>query len=120
MPTVAPIQNNFTGGEFGPDLQARSDSDRYKTALAKCENFIPKIQGSITRRSGSKFVAPTKATTATRLMPFRFSATQSYILEWGENYVRFFKDHGQILKLAVPYEVFTLYSASHVFELYHA
>ena len=32
----------------------------------------------------------------TRLIPFEFSTTQTYILEFGDQYIRFFKDKGQI------------------------
>ena len=32
----------------------------------------------------------------TRLIPFEFNVTQAYILEFGNNYIRFYKDDGQI------------------------
>ena len=81
MPTVAPIQNNFTGGEFSPLVHARSDVDRYKTGARKVENFIPSIQGSLLRRPATQFVAEVKdSSKKVRLIKFQFSTTQSYIL----------------------------------------
>ena len=50
------------------------------------------------RRSGTQFVAEVKdSTKETRLIPFEFSTTQTYILEFGNQYIRFYKDNGQIL-----------------------
>jgi hypothetical protein len=102
-PEVAPIQGNFGGGEFSPLVHGRVDSDRYATGLETCYNWIPTIQGGLIRRSGTRFVAESNNATPTivRLVSFEYSTSQAYILEFGENYVRFFKDNGQILKLGV-------------------
>lgn len=93
---VSPLQSNFGGGEFSPLIYGRVDSDRYKTGLATCLNFIPTIQGGLTRRPGSKFVARTKDNGVATLQEFEFSTTQAYILEFGNTYIRFYKDHGLI------------------------
>ena len=34
----------------------------------------------------------------TRLIPFEFSTTQTYMMEFGNQYIRFYKDNGQILE----------------------
>jgi hypothetical protein len=55
--------------------------------------------GSAARRSGTQFVAEVKNSAAkTRLIPFEFSTTQTYMLEFGNQYIRFYKDNGQILE----------------------
>lgn len=119
MPTVAPIQNNFTGGEFSPLVHARSDVDRYKTGARKMENFIPSIQGSLLRRPATQFVAEVKdSSKKVRLIKFQFSTTQSYILEMGEYYIRFFKDHGQVQTAPnVPYEIPSPYTEDEIFDV---
>lgn len=97
MPKVSPIQSNFNGGEISPLLYGRVDSPRYKDCLAICENYLPLIQGPITRRPGSMFVFPVKdSSKRTRLIPFEFSTVQTYMLEFGENYIRFYKNNGII------------------------
>jgi len=97
MARASTIQDSFAGGEISPLSQGRVTIPRYKECLAICENYIPLLQGPITRRPGSEFVFPVKDQTAkTRLIPFVFSTSQSYMLEFGNQYIRVFKD-GAIL-----------------------
>tara|TARA_R110000787_G_scaffold28355_1_gene77550 strand:- start:434 stop:3436 length:3003 start_codon:yes stop_codon:yes gene_type:complete len=97
MARVSPIQNNFNGGEISPLLYGRPDVDRYKTGLKTCLNFIPLVQGPVERRPGTVFIKEVKTSSAkTRIVRFEFSTTQAYILEFGNLYVRFYKDNGVI------------------------
>lgn len=98
MPKVSPIQTNFNGGEISSLLYGRPDIDRYKTGLKTCLNFIPLIQGPVERRPGTVFMKEVKDSSAsTRIIRFEFSTTQAYILEFGNNYIRFYKDNGVIV-----------------------
>jgi len=118
VPKVSPMQTSFGGGEFSPLLNGQVDLDRYKQALEICENYIPSLQGGLVRRSGTKFVAEAKnAGTAARLVPFEFSTTQAYILEFGDQYIRFFRDNGQIVSGMAAYEIASPYLAADLFEL---
>lgn len=118
MPKVSPLQSNFGSGEFSPLLYGRVDSDRYKTALGTCLNYLPTIQGGLIRRSGSAFVAEIKdSSKVTRLVSFEFSTTQAYIIEFGNTYIRFFKDNGQILSAGIPYEIVSPYLTADLFQL---
>ena len=101
MPKVAPLQSNFSGGEFSPTLVGRVDADRYKTSLKTCLNYIPNIQGDLIRRSGTAFIFPTKDNMEARLVPFEFSTTQAYMIEFGNTYFRFYKDYGIITNTPV-------------------
>lgn len=97
MPKVSPLQSNFVSGEFSPLLFGRVDADRYKTGLAVCLNYIPTIQGSLPRRPGTIFVAETKfSSKKSRILKFEFSTTQAYMLEFGDAYIRFFKNNAAI------------------------
>lgn len=99
MPKASPLQSNFNGGEYSALVQGRVESDRYKIGLATCLNYIPTIQGGLPRRPGTQFVAEVKdSTKATRLVRFEFSTTQAYILEFGDLYIRFYRDNGQIVE----------------------
>lgn len=96
-------QPSFTGGEASPSLYGRVDLSRYSTSLKRCENFIVLRQGGVTNRPGTQFMAPAKysgvaagSTTGVRLIPFEFSATQTYILEFGHLYVRFYRAGAQV------------------------
>lgn len=118
MPKVSPMQTSFGGGEFSPLLNGQVELDRYKQALEVCLNYIPSLQGGLVRRSGSQFVAETKtAGSAARLIPFEFSVTQAYILEFGDQYIRFYRNNGQIQSSGSPYEISTPYAAADLFQL---
>lgn len=121
MPKVSPIQSNFSGGEFSPLMYGRVDFDRYKTALAKCLNNIPVIQGGVIRRPGTYYVGEVKTSAnSTRLVPFEYSTTQAYILEFGNQYIRFYKDNAQITSGGSPVEVSTPYATADLFQLQFA
>lgn len=91
------IQDALNAGEFSPLTQARVRFEKYKNGLATCVNMIPIVQGGATRRTGSYFTSAVKdSSKATRLIPFEFSTTQAYVLEFGDLYIRFYKDRGQV------------------------
>lgn len=121
-PIVAPLQGHFDGGEVSPLLYGRVDSDRYRSSLALCKNWIPTLQGGLLRRSGTSFINSVKnSANKTRLVPFEFSTTQAYILEFGfdsgAGYIRFYANYGQIQVASVAYEIPTPYLQADLFDL---
>lgn len=105
MSRVDPSQGNFSGGEVSPFFFGRTDSPQYKLSLATCLNYLPTVQGALTRRPGSYYVAGVKTNSAkTRLIPFIAATKQAYILEFGNLYIRFYKNDGQI-QSSGPYEI---------------
>lgn len=97
MPKASPLQANFNAGEISPLLYGRVDQDWYSAALATCLNYIPLIQGPITRRGGTYWVSEVKdSSKKTRVVRFEFSTTQAYIIEFGDLYCRFYKDNALI------------------------
>lgn len=97
MPKASPLQPSFSAGEFSPKLYGRVDSERYKTGLATCLNYLPTTQGPIIRRPGFKYVADVKDPSQPPIfINFEFSATDAYILEFGHLYVRFFKNNARV------------------------
>jgi len=97
MARVHPFQTNFTAGELTPKLAGQVDFKKYNNGVEEMQNMTVFPQGGATRRYGSRFVAEVKdSSKATRIIPFEFNITQSYILELGDQYIRFYKDNGQI------------------------
>lgn len=91
------LQPSFTTGEISPALYARVDLQRFASALKTCRNFIVRPYGGVQNRPGLKFVAEVKdSSKRVRLLPFQFSDEQTYVLEFGEEYVRFYTDGGQL------------------------
>jgi len=97
MARVHPFQTNFTAGELTPKLAGQVDFKKYNNGVEILENMTVFPQGGAKRRYGTRFVAEVKdSSKTTRLIPFEFNIEQSYILEFGDQYIRFFKDNGQI------------------------
>ena len=118
MPRIQSQQYTFSGGEWSPEMLGRSDVAQYSTACRLVSNFIPSVQGPATRRPGTIFLAETKDSAEAVLVPFIFSTTQAYMLEFGDRYFRVFRDRGQVVGGSNPLEIATPYSAAHLDELY--
>ena len=118
MARVAVQLTNFTGGELSPRLDGRNDLAKYASGCSTLENLVVYPHGSAARRPGTNFVAAVKdSTKKTRLIPFEFSTTQTYMLEFGDQYIRFYKDNGQILSGGSAYEISTPYLEAELFDL---
>jgi len=97
MPKVTPLLNAFNAGEWSPKLKGRSDLEKYSKACETMENFYPFRHGGASRRPGSYYIGAVKtAGKKTRLIPFEFSTTQAYVLEFSDQYIRIIKDHGLV------------------------
>ena len=104
---------NFTAGELSPRLDGRTDVNKYFNGCSRLENFVIHPHGGASRRPGTKYIASVKtAGAATRLIPFEFSVTQTYVLEFGNNYFRIFKDGGQVTSGGSATEVATPYGTA--------
>ena len=96
------IQPSFNGGELSPALHGRVDLTKYASGLKICKNFVVQGYGGITNRPGLDYIAPVKDhDVQTRLIPFQFSTTQVYALEFGDLYMRVIKDGGHVLEPTV-------------------
>ena len=118
MRTVDSILTNFTAGELSPNMYGRTDIEKYYNGCMTMENFLVLPQGGAYRRPGSRYVASVKTASAfTRLVPFIFSTTQAYILEFGNLYMRVYYDGGQVQSGSKVYEVVTPYTTAQLPDL---
>ena len=115
MAKASPILTSFNAGELSPYLDGRVDLNKYTSGCSRLENFIPTVQGPAMRRSGTRFVEEVKSSAnRTWLVRFEFSETQAYILEFGNQYIRFYTNHGQVLSGGSPYEIASPYTAANL------
>jgi len=118
MPRTTLALTSFVSGEFSAKMDGRSDFDKYSSGTKTLENFLIHPQGAATRRVGTQFIAEVKdSSKKTRLIPFEFSTTQTYVLEFGDQYIRFYKDKGQILSGGSAYEISTPYLEAELFDI---
>lgn len=88
--------NTWTRGELSPYLDGRTDVQQYYLGAKTVENFFILPHGGLKRRPGTYYVNSTKSGNAARLIPFQFSTTQAYILEFTEGYIGVYKDQGHV------------------------
>jgi hypothetical protein len=101
---------SFTGGEWSPSLYGRTDLAKYPTACRTMLNFFPHPHGGASNRGGTEWIDSTKtAAKKSRLIPFTFSVVQTYMLEFGDKYIRVYKDGAQVLNSGVPVEITTTF-----------
>jgi len=99
MARVAVQLTNFTGGELSPRLDGRNDLAKYTSGCKTLENLVVYPHGAAARRPGTTFVSEVAdSDNKTRLIPFEFSTTQTYMLEFSNLKIRFYKNNGIILE----------------------
>lgn len=98
MGEISLWQASFNGGEQTPLLEGREDTQKYQTGCRRLRNMHGLIQGPARRRTGSRRVASTKNNGNAWLVPFIKSRQDKYVIELGDNYARFYKDRGVLLK----------------------
>jgi hypothetical protein len=112
------IINSFNGGELSPLLSAREDISKYQSGCSLLENMITLPQGGIQKRPGTQYIATVfDANYPTKLIPFNYSTGISYVIEAGEDYMRFFRDGTLVLGTGTtPYNLATNYDSSEAFD----
>ena len=89
---------NFTAGELSPRLDGRTDLSKYFNGCKTLQNFLVHPHGGATRRPGTEFISEVKDSTKNvRLIPFEFNVEQAYILEFGDEIFRVYKDGGVVV-----------------------
>ena len=96
------IQTNFTGGELAPRLYGRVGLNKYKNSVKTLNNMIVTPHGGARKRPGTEFIAEVKDSSEdTFLIPFQFNNTDTYMIEAGDFYFRFYRNG-----ISVPTENF--------------
>ncbi len=104
MGTITLNKYAFNGGVLSPLMKGRIDVDRYDAGCETLENMLPLIQGPIRKRPGTIYVANVTLDVAnSRLIPFEFSETQAYVLEFTGFFVKFYTLGGLVLSGGGPY-----------------
>ena len=111
--TIQPPQTHFLRGEVDTLVGLRNPEGACQT-LQNCQVIGA---GSVTRRPGTVYVADTDGDAAACLYPFVYNESDAYILEFTDSAIHFFRDDGQILSGASPYELATDFTSDEIFEL---
>ena len=96
----------FTGGEWGPIAQGKSQDPLYAKAMASSLNGYPIEEGPWARRSGTMFLAPTHKRNYARLIGFDGSPTCSFAMEFTDTNLRFLTQSSLVFD-NIPYTILT-------------
>lgn len=97
MPGTDYIQTGFNAGELSPQMRGQLDIAKYSSGVDILKNFVCLAHGPVQNRPGTEFIAEVKDSSKfTRLIPFIASLDSAYIIEMGENYIRFCTTDGQV------------------------
>ena len=107
------LQTNFTGGEISPRLHGRPDLAKYADSLKEARDCVVLQAGGVCSRPGTDWLGEVKdSSQPTRLVPFVFSVDDAYILEFGNAYIRVWKNGALVTASSVPYEIASPYSTA--------
>lgn len=89
----------FAGGEISEKVSARFDTAKYATALRRARNCLILPEGGIYNRPGFEFVGEARDHSKPLwLLPFAYSATQSYVHEHGDGEMRVIYGGGYVIQ----------------------
>src|SRR5215470_9753861 len=112
---IVVVQHALNAGEVSARSEGRQDQNKYLASCRTLENWLPLTVGGLTRRPGFRKVQKSKNSGTTNdacvLIPFLFSTQQAYVLEFGNYYVRFFKEANGVISQAAT-DVITPYSVA--------
>lgn len=98
MARSAPALSSFTAGEISPRLEGRVSIEKYREGLADLTNMVVMPHGGVQRRPGTEFLGEVKnSSVKTRLIPFQFKTSDTYILEFGHQVMRVYRNGLQVL-----------------------
>lgn len=95
------FQSNLTGGELSPAMYSRTDVAKYQTGVKEGINVIIKPEGGMRSVPGTRFVGEIALSTQQGfLLPFDLGVGETYVLEFGQETLRFIRDGAYILDSA--------------------
>lgn len=95
MPKLWTMQSNFASGEVDPRLLGRVDLEVYYNSVQQAREVTPLVQGGLSRRGGSEFIDTTDLE-AVRLIDFKFSNEEQYLLVFVEDRMYIYKDGDEL------------------------
>ena len=117
MIKVQPAITQMNNGHIAPIIEGRTDIQVYGYSCRQAENTIPLVYGANKNRGGTIYVTSTKdSTKKAALIPFKVGQNVSYQLEFGDQYIRFYRNHEEIMSGANIYEISTPFVQSDLFD----
>lgn len=112
------IQNTFAGGIMSERYDGRTDWQQYYNSVKEGMNVVFHPTGGVSNRFGSIFLGYAKySDRACRIIPFRFSLDEQYLIEIGDEYMRFWKNDRLLTVAGMAYEIYSPYKEADLKQL---
>jgi len=98
MAKTSPEVTSFTAGELSPRLEGRTDLDKYSTGCRQLKNFLVHPHGGASRRPGTEFVLSPLSNSQARIVPFEYSAEDTYALVFENNFFSVIRNGEEVIK----------------------
>ena len=96
------LQPSFSKGEIPPALYGRVDTNAYTAGLAEARNATIHSYGGVSNRAGLQFISwAGQHTAAPRLLKFEFNNEDTYVLEFGNLYMRVIRNDAYVTETVV-------------------
>lgn len=96
---IRTLTRSFAAGIIDPELYGRLDLVKFQTGLAECLNFWVLPHGPAQNRPGFGYVLEAKdSTKKVRVVPFSYNTEQTFIIEFGDQYVRWHTQGATLLE----------------------
>lgn len=102
---IPAIKPSLNAGELSPSLYGRLDLAKWHSGASVARNFFVSYKGGLLSRGGTAFVGFCKQAASANSIPprnieFIFNIFQSYILEFGDQYMRVIANGGYVTESA--------------------
>jgi hypothetical protein len=103
--TIPLLKTAFNAGELSPSLYGRLDLQKWNQGCSVARNMVVSYKGGLFSRAGTALAGMCKqpasaASVPPRIIPFKFNIYQSYILEFGDSYMRVVADGAYVTEAA--------------------
>lgn len=114
-------QPSFSAGIISTELFSRIDYSKLASGLKQCLNWSIRPAGGAEFRTGTKFISVTKyPNKEVALIPFIEKRDVGYCLEFGDKYIRFYKNGEMLTNNGNPIEISTTYLESELKDIKYA
>lgn len=98
MATFPALQSSYAAGEVAPGLRGRVDLAKYRVGLQRQRNMYSVVHGGSLNRPGTIYSDRViSRTVRSRLVPFKYSTTDTYVLEFGDLKMRVRRNGAYVL-----------------------
>lgn len=94
IPTIS-----FGGGELSPAVYSRIDLQKFGSGSKRLRDYFVHAEGGVSNRPGIDYIRETKdSSEISRAITFEFNEDQSYALEFGDQYMRVYRNGGVVVE----------------------